>query len=125
MKNDSIKDILSEMGAIYTGAEINKWMAYHYAHNTPYKKDAVNLMRAYGNFGIPWPDRRYMICRTDDYPKSAASNGNRDGAYMLRRVSFTKNRGKRNQKKRWREKQKNQYSVKFVPVRNDTRTFFV
>ena len=91
-----MRDILQEMGAVYTGAEINAWMAHHYKMNTPYKRVVIDFLRAYGNYGIAYIDRRYMICRTADYPKSAAANGNRDGEYMLRRVSPKK----RNQRDR-------------------------
>lgn len=86
-----MKDILQQMGEVYTGAEINAWIAHQYKMNTPYKRIAIDFLRAYGNFGLSHIDRRYMICRTADYPKSAKANGNRDGEYMLRRVGSRHN----------------------------------
>lgn len=119
-----MKDILSCIGAVYTGAEINAWMRYHYQNNTPYKPIVIDFLRAYGNYGIAYPDRQYMICRTADYPKSAAANGNRDGEYMLRRVGGMKSRGRRNQKKRWRECRRDE-RFDFDSVRDDLNVLYV
>lgn len=120
-----MKDILSEMGAVYTGAEINAWMRYHYQNNTPYKQVVIDFLRAYGNYGLAFIDRRYMICRTADYPKSAAANGNRDGEYMLRRVGGARSRGKRNQKKRWEKNTRDRRECRLDTVRNDLNVFYI
>lgn len=117
-----MRDILSEMGAVYTGAEINAWMSYHYRNNTHYKRVVIDFLRAYGNYGLAYPDRRYMIAKTADYPKSAKANGNRDGDYMLLRVG-TRNHGRRNQKKRWREGVK-RVDCHPVAVRDDCKRVF-
>ena len=82
-----MKDILAVMGAVYTRSEIYEWVNAQIKNKTQHYQDATMLQIAYNlHIREPW-NRRYMIVRTADYPKSASANGNRDGEYMLRRVS--------------------------------------
>lgn len=81
-------DILSAIGATYSGRIINDWIRYHFAMNTEFKRVAIDFIRCYGVYGVD-PNRMYRVLLTSDFPKSAKSNGNRDGDYLLKRVGRT------------------------------------
>ena len=78
-------DILSEIGAVYSGRTINDWIKYHYSMDTELKRIAIDFIRCYGSYGVI-PNRTYMILLTSQFPKSSKANGNRDGDYLLKRV---------------------------------------
>lgn len=78
-------NILSEMGAVYSGRTINDWIKYQYSMNTELKRISIDFIRCYGIYGVI-PNRTYMILPTSQFPKSSKANGNRDGDYMLKRV---------------------------------------
>lgn len=85
-------DILAQMGAIYSGRDINYWIRYQYKMGTDKKHIAIDFIRCYGSYGVE-PHRSYKILPTADNPKSSKANGNRDGDYMLIRVGSRKGDG--------------------------------
>ena len=64
-----MKNILAEMGAVYTRREIRAWVREQRSNHTEFERIAEILNEAYKLEAEQILDRRYMIVKTASYPK--------------------------------------------------------